>query len=293
MYIASSMSTRVCLVALIGLPAAGKSTFSRWILSLPQPHFNVIHLCYDDHLPAQDNSLNAEFEFQMQRNKILATINSIVCELNDHACVAKDTVKSVKLSENVNCNDFLILCDDNNYYHSMRYKLYQLCRQNKSAYAQIYLECDVNLALNRNSARPDNERVSEKILQRMGIRLEKPDSAKQYWEENTFVLGACENLNVKKAQILTFLCNSFDKIPQPLSQTVTSETVTSLLHQLDLLLRRRIGEILHLENNSSERSKKAKMLIAKRKEILQEVRKKGEKELISTDDFNTYEYLLS
>lgn len=287
------MSTRICLVALIGLPAAGKSTFSRWVLSIPQQQFNVIHICYDDYLPAQHGNLNAEIKLKIQRNKILSIINLLICEVNDNTRIEKYIVKSVKLSDNANCHDFLILCDDNNYYRSMRYKLYQLCRQNKCAYAQIYLECDLKLTLSRNSARPDNERVSAEILQRMEIRLEKPDSANHRWEENTFILLGYDNFNVKKAHILDFLRKSFDKILHPQTQSVASETVASLLHQLDLLLRKRIGEILHLENNSSERPKKAKMLIAKRKEILLEVRKKAEKDLKSIDDFNTYVYLLN
>ncbi|XP_039948342.1 L-seryl-tRNA(Sec) kinase [Bactrocera neohumeralis] len=286
------MSTRICLVALIGLPAAGKSRFSRWILSIPQQQFNVIHLCYDDFLPAQDDTLNAEIELKLQRSKILANINSLICELNDNAYIARDIIKSVKLSEK--CNDFLILCDDNNYYRSMRYKLYQLCRQNKCAYAQIYLECDLKLALSRNSARPDNERVSEEILQRMEIRLERPNSAKHHWEENTLFLEGCDNFAIMKAGILDFLSKSLDKIVQPLTQSVTTtETVVSLLHQLDLLLRKRIGEILRLENDTAERSKRSKMLIAKRKAILQEVRKKVEKESISIDDLDIYVYFLN
>ncbi|XP_019845721.2 L-seryl-tRNA(Sec) kinase [Bactrocera dorsalis] len=287
------MSTRICLVALIGLPAAGKSTFSRWMLSIPQQQFNVIHLCYDDFLPAQDNTLIAEIELKSQRSKILANINSLICELNDNAYIARDIIKSVKLSENEKCNDFLILCDDNNYYRSMRYKLYQLCRQNKCAYAQIYLECDLKLALSRNSARPDNERVSDEILQRMGIRLERPNSAKHHWEENTLLLAGCDDFTIMKAGILDFLSKSLDEIVQPLTQSVTTETVVSLLHQLDLLLRKRIGDILQLENDSAERSKKVKMLIAKRKAILQEFRKKVEKDSISIDDLDIYVYLLN
>nr|XP_036233150.1 L-seryl-tRNA(Sec) kinase [Bactrocera oleae]XP_036233151.1 L-seryl-tRNA(Sec) kinase [Bactrocera oleae] len=287
------MSTRICLVALIGLPAAGKSTFSSWILSIPQQQFNVIHLCYDDFLPAQEHTLNAEIELKLQRSKILETINLLICELNENAYIAKDIIKSVKLSENANCHDFIILCDDNNYYRSMRYKLYQLCRQNKCAYAQIYLECDLKLALGRNSARPDNERVSEEILQRMGRRLEIPNSAKHRWEENTLFLEECDNFTIKKASILGFFSKSLDKILQPLSQCVTTETMVSLLHQLDLLLRKRISEILQLENDLAERSKKSKMLIAKRKKLLQEVRKKTEKESISIDDLNMYVHLLN
>ncbi|XP_018803537.1 PREDICTED: L-seryl-tRNA(Sec) kinase [Bactrocera latifrons] len=287
------MSTRICLVALIGLPAAGKSTFSRWILSIPQQQFNVIHLCYDDFLQAQDDTLNPEIELKLQRSKILANIKSLICELNDNAYITRDIIKSVKLSENEKCNNFVILCDDNNYYRSMRYKLYQLCRQNKCAYAQIYLGCDLKLALSRNSARPDNERVPEEILQRMEVRLERPNSAKHLWEENTLFLEGCDNFTIMKIGILDFLSKSLDKIVQPLTQSVTTETVVSLLHQLDLLLRRRIGEILRLENDSAERSKKSKMLIAKRKAILQEVRKEVEKEWISTDDLDIYVYLLN
>ncbi|CAD6991687.1 unnamed protein product [Ceratitis capitata] len=282
------MPTRICILALIGLPAAGKTTFCKWVALMSKSSFNVIHICYDDHLQLPQNSASKDFQFRDQRTEILSTISSLVGALNNNGTVPDHINFYVKNSENSKCRDYLILCDDNNYYRSMRYKLYQLCKQNKCAYGQIYFNCDLQLALIRNNTRGSQNRVSDEILKRMENRLEKPTDSQQHWEANTFILDASENYEAKKMEILRYLCKTFENVPE--SQMVDTKVGTeqSLAHKLDLLLRRRIREILQSKEDTAGRQKIAQNLNAKRQQILHEIRSKAEENNLKIDDIDKF-----
>ena len=47
----ASERSSVCLVLLIGLPAAGKTTFAqKFVEEFTKLDFNVVHVCFDDHI---------------------------------------------------------------------------------------------------------------------------------------------------------------------------------------------------------------------------------------------------
>ncbi|XP_067645999.1 L-seryl-tRNA(Sec) kinase [Eurosta solidaginis] len=297
------MSKRICILVLIGLPATGKTTFSKWLLTLPQAPFNVIHLCYDDHLEVMAEEKSARFEFKNQRSNILSIIQLLIDELKNTSNDAKlpsHLESLVKSSLNHCNNDFLVICDDNNYYRSMRHKLYQICRQKRCAYAQIHFDCIMQLAIERNNARSTEESVPQEIIQRMAERLEKPDPIKQHWESNTFLLNAeNDDYTILRTQVLVFLSKTFENNIQPMTNQMRDHnngSVQSVVHQLDLLLRKRIGDILQANNmhDAKELQKLANLLCAKRKGILNDVKIKNEKNnsSVSAAEFNEFVELL-
>ncbi|XP_054747394.1 L-seryl-tRNA(Sec) kinase [Anastrepha obliqua] len=290
------MPTRICLLALIGLPASGKTMFSKWLFELPQTAFNVIHICYDDHFPQPTNETSSEtkFEFKKERTQIFSIIRELIDALKNTNRFPNHLNTTVKSSLHADCYDFLIICDDNNYYRSMRYKLYQLCKQTECAYAQIYFEGHLEMALQRNSERPAVERVSQKTIQQMAKRLEAPDSATQRWESNTVILNeyTYKDCSAMKIKILEFLGKTFKNTLRPSPVQEKAKNVQSLVHQLDLLLRRRVAEILHTEHaNTLERQERARNLNTKRKDILQNFKTIAE-EGMSVDELNEYANLL-
>ncbi|XP_036323031.1 L-seryl-tRNA(Sec) kinase [Rhagoletis pomonella] len=286
------MSTRICLLPLIGLPASGKTTFSNWLLDISQKPINIIHICFDDYLTPPTNEKSSKFEFKQQRNSILSRIRELIYELKYAGNIPTHLSAVVKSSLCTDLHDFVVLCDDNNYYRSMRYKFYQLAKENACAYAQIYFDCELKLTFERNSLRPAMDRVSEETMQRMAKRLETPDPTTHHWELNTYTMSDCENYNVIRTRILAFLTKTFENMLQPMPVQSKLETIQSLVHQLDLLLRRRIGEIIQTEQLTTKRQIIAKALNIKRKELLQNVKIKAELKEISFNDLNEYVNML-
>lgn len=76
----------------------------------------------------------------------------------------------------------------------MRHRCYQLARKHQSAFIQLFIQCTVDLACQRNAVRPGNTRVPDSVLERMSSLFEAPEPDRFSWEANTFVL--CGNSDV-------------------------------------------------------------------------------------------------
>ena len=58
---ATANQSDICIVVLLGLPAAGKTTFSQQFVSnFSQINYNVIHICYDDFVDLKEQAKCAE-----------------------------------------------------------------------------------------------------------------------------------------------------------------------------------------------------------------------------------------
>lgn len=260
---------RICLLALIGLPAAGKTSLSNWLLKQDQASlgsWNILHLCYDDYFVAQ----SIDNDYREQRNYIYDLLSQLMDTLK-----SKDPTelpqKLRRATQTINNGNYLIICDDNHYYRSMRYKLYQLCRLKSCVYAQIYIDRSLESCLQANEARGLN--IPSAVIQQMHARLELPsDNA---WELNSLTLNHT-NFDAEFIAICEFMKSlvqcQIDDQPKAL---VKQTQLQSLVHQLDLLLRSRI-QIQMQETNSTQtlpKSVKSRALNEKRKQILAQFRK--------------------
>ncbi len=72
----------------------------------------------------------------------------------------------------------------------MRHECLQLARKHHAAYLQLYIACPVEVALQRNAARSQDQRVPEAVMRRMAHIFEVPDPQKHAWEANTIVLDS-------------------------------------------------------------------------------------------------------
>ena len=70
----------------------------------------------------------------------------------------------------------------------MRHECLQLARKHQAAYVQLYIRCPVEIALQRNESRSQDQRVPEDVIRCMARVFEVPDSQKHAWEANTIVL---------------------------------------------------------------------------------------------------------
>ncbi|KAH8373826.1 hypothetical protein KR200_004994 [Drosophila serrata] len=262
---------RICLLALIGLPGAGKSTLCAWLLgqepALPGRH--LVHLCYDDFLDVGPTS--SELPYKDQRALIFKLLKQIVAAIRKGAAWPSQ-VRRTTGGTTESSGDYLILCDDNFYYRSMRYKLHQLSRDEGCVFGQIYIASSLDFCLQANARRSGDGRIPDDVVREMHDRMEAPGS--EAWESNSLTVTNADP-EVVGCVILNFL-NSLNVKPVVEQSSKTGQhpqQVQSLVHSLDLLLRGRIKTLLQGLTQSADKRTVSGRLNEERKRILERFRR--------------------
>ncbi|XP_075999663.1 L-seryl-tRNA(Sec) kinase [Genypterus blacodes] len=255
----------VCLCVLCGLPAAGKSTLGRAICSLAaQRGWRSAVIPYDDLIPDQafqPRLLEEHTEWKSHRQSVLKCIEQFLknpqvlteSQINSAAwerCIQGllEPVDSLDRSQ-THQTPLLLLLDDNFYYPSMRYEVYQFARKYSLGYCQVYLQCPVESCVSRNQSRPTP--VPTEVIQEMVKRLESPNPQKNPWERNSIELDTTDTLSKCDIQRMMELISS--ALSSPLSPVEDNteqkeadrlKCATSLVHQADQACRRLISEAM-------------------------------------------------
>ncbi|XP_030373655.1 L-seryl-tRNA(Sec) kinase [Scaptodrosophila lebanonensis] len=249
---------RISVICLIGLPAAGKTTLSYWLLQQQDAalkDYNILHLCYDDY--------HGEGAYKEQRLHILQLLEQLITTIKSKGKQSFEFPMRIRRRVSLNSSNYVIICDDNNYYRSMRYKLYQLCCFQDCNFAQIYISASLASCLERNAKRKDDVPVS--VLQQMDKRLEPPRPIVNAWERNSLTLESIE----ATTDVIQFIISSFDKSPNASLKLVQVKApqIQTVAHKLDLMLRARIKEKLQLQDAETKQIQ-GQRLNNKRKQIL-------------------------
>ncbi|XP_017109777.2 L-seryl-tRNA(Sec) kinase [Drosophila bipectinata] len=273
---------RIALLALIGLPGAGKSSLCNWLVSQQSAHRGryIVHLCYDD-------LLDTRLAYKDQRALVFRILQQLISAIQDAAEWPAQVPRTT--SSDSSNTDYIILCDDNFYYRSMRYKLHQLSRSEGCIYGQIYVASSLSSCLQNNSQRCGNTRVPDHVIRQMQDRLELPSSAA--WECQT--LKICDvSSESTRLSVMGFIDTLLERATGEMPQVpVQSQPHTqSTAHQLDLLLRARIKTIMEGLTEPGEKQEASGRLNGQRKQILTHFR--AEDDGMQTD-LNCYVKLLN
>uniref|UniRef100_A0A8C4QEJ3 L-seryl-tRNA(Sec) kinase n=1 Tax=Eptatretus burgeri TaxID=7764 RepID=A0A8C4QEJ3_EPTBU len=187
------------LCVLCGLPGSGKSTLCARLPSRTDPRF--LQLSYDSLLPAvafrpQDTTggkVWTLFLRQLQQHRLLDPPWSSVKALSAKPQMPKTFPEQSPPG-------LAIILDDNFYYRSMRYKVYQLAREVSAGFIQIFLNCPLEQCLKRNASR--TVPVPVMVLQTMAARLEVPDVERD-WERESLHLDT--SVDVEVVERFTYL----------------------------------------------------------------------------------------
>lgn len=265
---------RICLLALIGLPGAGKTNLSNWLIlqQEQQPDllagWQMLHLCYDDYFNIQPTN---KIEYREQRQFIYNLLEQVI------AALQADKVElpgHVRRSATITSDNYLVICDDNHYYRSMRYQLYQLSRKQNCLYAQLYLACSLVDSLLANAER-GADALPAAVIQQMEMRLELPNETSP-WEQLTLTLNSTKDFHAVAEIIKNFLQTLFNSqlIATPVQQEKQPQ-LQSLAHQLDLQLRARIQSQIksnRVEEKQQQSAQRSRALNEQRKHILTQFR---------------------
>ncbi|XP_022086646.1 L-seryl-tRNA(Sec) kinase-like isoform X2 [Acanthaster planci] len=155
----------------------------------------------------------------------------------------------------------VLLIDDNMFYRSMRYEYYQLARKYNTSFCQVYLQCNTEVALARNSQRRNV--VPEETVRKMANRMEVPDRQVASWEKHTLCIEAkgLENeatLSTVWALIAEALLDPV--LPMEVENAEEREAsrvvcAASAIHQADQSLRRCVAEAVTAAKEGGSLSK--------------------------------------
>lgn len=211
------MTSVKVLCVVCGLPAAGKSTLCR-SLSVEE---GVDWIRFDDDIDVDDFDASRWHE---SRRVSLARVRKSV----------EDDAHRV------------VYVDDNAQYTSMRYALFKIARDADCAYATVLVDVDLETALARNRNR--KEAVPEATMRRMALQLEPPDAAKHPWERHSIVSKGDDVDQVRELVAKARRdpgdyrsrrrCAGEEDKEESRRATSASES-----HQIDLALRRIVGEV--------------------------------------------------
>ena len=113
-----------CIVLLVGLPGAGKTTFAK-ILSQANAAASCATVSFDEVLP-------------LEEQKALST--AVSSSGNKWKLARQDMKDRVRKEMAERNDDVIVFVDDNNYYRSMRHEYYQLARELQVGFCQFYLK---------------------------------------------------------------------------------------------------------------------------------------------------------
>uniref|UniRef100_UPI003AABC12E L-seryl-tRNA(Sec) kinase-like n=1 Tax=Centroberyx gerrardi TaxID=166262 RepID=UPI003AABC12E len=259
-----------CLCVLCGLPAAGKSTLARTVskLAAQQGRRSTV-VPYDDLIPDHAFQLKVveddgrlqqtQTEWRLHRQAVLQCIEQFLrkpqvlaepptsCHIN--AAAWGRCVRALLEPKSLDRSPLLILLDDNFYYPSMRYDVYQLARKCSLGFCQVYLHCAVESCISRNQSR--SQPLPTEVILEMAKRLESPNPQKNSWEESSVALNSTDNLPKGDIQRLMELISSALSNPlSPVDDNVEQKEAdrlkcaTSVVHQADQACRRLVSEAM-------------------------------------------------
>lgn len=225
--------SNICLCTLIGLPGAGKTTFSQTLLT-KCTEYNIIHICFDEFLQID---VFEDIRYKLQRNNILKNLKLLLDSIQQRKVLPEIFQNSSKITENI--TKYCIILDDNNFYRSMRYEILKIARNNKISFGEIYFELDLSSALIRNRLRTNA--LPESVIQRMCSVLEPP-YVKNQWEKDSLIISSKGEVDLCKVYASIALWLETPQATRDVVEKIPMEQ--SIIHKIDLLLRKRIGEII-------------------------------------------------
>uniref|UniRef100_A0A3P8TR82 Phosphoseryl-tRNA kinase n=1 Tax=Amphiprion percula TaxID=161767 RepID=A0A3P8TR82_AMPPE len=273
-----------CLCVLCGLPAAGKSTLARSLLSsAAQLGWRAAVVPYDDLIPEESFRTRvveeSHTEWKSHRQAVLqcleqflknpqvfvelpssSQINSVAWEQCIQALQQPEGSKSDRAP-------LLFILDDNFYYPSMRYEVCQLARKYSLGFCQVYLQCGLESCISRNQSR--SQPIPTEVILDMVKRLVFPNPQKNSWEMSSISLNSTDDLSESDIQRVMELISSALRNPLSLAEDNTEQKeadrlkcATSVVHQADQACRRLISEAMKTARENHVHSEHMRSLAA-------------------------------
>jgi O-phosphoseryl-tRNA(Sec) kinase len=271
----------------MGLPASGKSTFSKQLCEkLPKSDIQTILVSYDEIIPLdRQRQLANNTDSLVWKSERKAILENVECLLSG-AKVSSSSLCSTAIDRTE--KQVLIIIDDNNYYSSMRYEYYQLARKFEIGFCQLYFDVPVDGALKRNSERTGETKISDEVITKMAGKLEPPNPHSNVWEQFSFQLPMMQDgfdgptLEMCNTVINLALSNPVKPIEDKTEERELSRAkcTASVVHQADKSLRKMVSTKIkdvkaasvELPTSKEELQTKATLLNSVKDELLEDLK---------------------
>ncbi|XP_042661475.1 L-seryl-tRNA(Sec) kinase [Tyto alba] len=272
---------RVGLCVLCGLPAAGKSTLARALhRRLPQrAGWACALLCYDELIPPEEAGAEPPGSpspllprWKGSRRDVLQSLERLLRALlgegplpaapppawgrllrccrrqgllppaGGRAGAGRDRTPAATPGP------LYLVLDDNFYYRSMRYEVYQLARKYSLSFCQLFLECPLECCLQRNRLR--SHPLPDQTIYLMARKIEMPDLKKNAWEQNSLILNSSDCTLEDNEQIISLLATALENPVKQIEENTEQKEAdraicaASTLHQADQTCRRIISQAM-------------------------------------------------
>ena len=253
---------QISLVLVMGLPASGKTSLCKKLLSL---NFNstdlkIVHICYDSLISIEDQITyatedNNESKWKKARKDVVDLVEDLILGLkNEEMTVGVSRFFSDH--SDIKRTRFLILIDDNLYYKSMRYDYYKIARENGLGFIQVMMKSDIDTSQKRNKER--ESLIPDEVISKMASRFEEPTLSNS-WDNSTIFIE--EYTEQSTISIWDELIKSLDNPVKPL-QMNEEETIEAqikcaknVIHQADLILRKLVSKSMKEYTKQSSENK--------------------------------------
>ncbi|NXW46434.1 PSTK kinase, partial [Nyctiprogne leucopyga] len=266
------------LCLLCGLPAAGKSTLARALRRclLQRPDWACALLTYDELIPPEAfgplepgaGPLPLLPRWKSSRRELLHRLERLLRALLTgepppapaaapqpawqrflSECRGQGLLPSPEGCARAGPRRICFILDDNFYYQSMRYEVYQLARKYSLSFCQLFLECPLECCLQRNRLR--SHPLPDQTICLMAKKIEMPDLKKNAWELNSLILRSSDCTSEENEQrIISLLATALENpVKQNEENTEQKEaaraiSAASTVHQADQTCRRIISQTM-------------------------------------------------
>lgn len=239
------MGNPVLICVLIGLPGSGKSWFARNVVVNP---FRKVVFSYDDIPLKEDN-------YKVYRRKVRDRLEILI---QDELETPEPTVVIV--------DDIMIL-------RSMRYEIFSMAGKKCAGFCQVYFKTDVETCVLRNSERGSSTDVTEEMIRDQHRRLEAPRLSGSVMDQHVMVV---EDNRYDPDHVLWLLNEiSQQKLSLLPDKKLHQPTDQSIVHKIDLILRKHISSCVADIESPEAKKVLAKEYNSRRKELLQDIRVKN------------------
>ncbi|XP_036590197.1 L-seryl-tRNA(Sec) kinase [Trichosurus vulpecula] len=287
---------------LCGLPGSGKSSLASSLSDhlRRKQGWHVAVITYDDIIPDPflegENAQLLPSQWKSFRHELLTYLERFLMAIINGYKLSAPTSRTEVLWESfVNClkdqdlvssgtgeaqgycltnatlsQPLYLILDDNFYYQSMRYEVYQLARKYSAGFCQLFLDCPLESCLERNRQR--SKPVPDEIIQLMARKIESPNIQKNAWEHNSLTVkstGSGSEDNIEVTALLTSaLKNPVKCFEENMEQKETDRIIcsTNILHQADQKFRGVISQTM-------KKAKDEKVIASKLKLLAEELNK--------------------
>lgn len=246
------------VILLCGTPGSGKSTLKEELVSAfqslstcgnslsPSCSYTVSTLAFDDIQISMEEWNETSFKESRQRG--LECLQGMLAEKQSR----QD--QQDQHDQHDQPADKIVIVDDIMYLHSMRREIYTIARDNGYILLIVCVKAELDVCLSRNSLRPVNQRVASQAIENIFAKFEFPNST-LVCDRYNVIVHSDDSTNWKEeaANRVTSTAlellrkNKEEKANRQVAHVFTNENQStaqsSMLHQLDLFLRKAISSV--------------------------------------------------